>query len=131
VNWLADNSVEFIQSQLNVLGENWTCAKIWKNVAVSIQDDHNWQVLDNLDGLLSLLGIKSCSAHLMLQYALTKLTLSLVTIGLTVSLITGSSLDLFFYQSIAVDTNVLILAHVFDWIPPNMKDIEEIQKMWE
>jgi len=24
VNWLADNSVEFIQSPLNVLGTNWT-----------------------------------------------------------------------------------------------------------
>jgi len=52
-------------------------------------------------------------------------------VGIIVSLITSNSLDLFFYQSIAIDTNVLIWAHVLDWIPPNMKDVEEIWKLLE
>jgi len=33
-------------------------------------------------------------------------------------------LELFFYQNIAVDT-------VLDWIPPNIKDMEEIWKLLE
>jgi len=97
-----------------------------KDVATSIWDDHNGKVPNNLDGLLSILGIKSCSAHLTLHYAFNQVNGSPVTIDLIVSLITGHSLELLFYQSIAVDTDVLIWAHVFDWIPPDMKDVEEI-----
>ncbi len=82
VDWLADKSVEFIQSQLNALGKYPYFAKILKNVAVSIQDEHSYQVLDNLDDLLSILGINSCSARLTLQYAFNQLNVSLVTIGL-------------------------------------------------
>jgi len=82
VNWLADKSVESIQSHLNVLGKSLYFAKILKDVAVSIQDEHSYQVPDNLDDLLSIPGINSCSARLMLQYALNQLNMSLVTIGL-------------------------------------------------
>jgi len=108
---LADNSVEFMQSQLNVLGKQTDYAKILKNVAVKIQDDHNGKVLDNLDGLLSLPAIASCSARLTLLYAFNQVNISLLTIGITVSLITSNSLELFFYQRVAVDSNVLIWAH--------------------
>ena len=71
VDWLANKSVESIQSHLNVLGNCPYFAKILKDVAVSIRDEHRYQVLDNLDDLLSIPGINSCSAHLTLQqYAL-------------------------------------------------------------
>ena len=53
-----------------------------KDVAVSIWDEHSYQVPDNLDDLLYILGINSCSARLMLQYAFNQLNVSLVTIGL-------------------------------------------------
>ena len=82
VDWLADKSVESIQSHLNVLGKYLYFAKILKGVAVSIWDEHSYQVLDNLDDLLSIPGINSCSACLTLQYAFNQLNVSLVTISL-------------------------------------------------
>jgi len=75
VNWLVSNSVEFIQSQLNALGKKPEFSRIMKDVAVCIQDDNHYQVLDTLDDLLSIPGIKSCSASLMLQYAFNQLKL--------------------------------------------------------
>ena len=59
-------------------------AKILKDVAVSIWDEHSYQVPDNLDDLLSIPGINSCSTHLMLQYAFNQLNVSLVTMGLQI-----------------------------------------------
>ena len=106
-------------------------ARILKDVAVRIQDDHSGKVLDNLDDLLSIPGINSCSAHLMLQYVFNQLNMSLCDNWFTVSFISCNSLNLFFFQSIAVDTNVVIWAHVLDWIPHNMKDVEEVQKLLE
>jgi len=82
VDWLADKSVESIQGHLNALRKFLYFAKILKDVAVSIWDEHSYQVLDNLDDLLSILGINSCSARLTLQYAFNQLNVSLVTIGL-------------------------------------------------
>ncbi len=58
VNWLANNSAEYIVSQLNVIGTKPVFVKLLKDVALSIRDDHNGKVLDNLDGLLSILGIR-------------------------------------------------------------------------
>jgi len=56
VNWLENNSAEYIVSQLNVLEKKTVFAKILKDVAVSIQDGHSYQVSDNLDDLLSILA---------------------------------------------------------------------------
>ena len=67
---------------MNVLGKFLYFTKILKDVAMSIRDEHSYQVLDNLDDLLSIPGINSYSVHLMLQYAFNQLNMSLVTIGL-------------------------------------------------
>ncbi len=82
VNWLANNSAEYIAIQLNLLGTKPVFVKLLKDVAVSIRDDHNGKVLDNLDDLLSIPDIRSCTAHMTLQYAFNQLNLSLVTMGL-------------------------------------------------
>ena len=72
VNLLANNSVEYIESLLNVF------AKILKEVAVSIRDDHNGKDPDNLHDLVSIPSLKPCSARLTLQYAFNQLNVSIV-----------------------------------------------------
>jgi len=78
VKLLANNSVEYIESLLNVFGKKAVFAKILKDVAVSIQDDHNGIVPDNLHDLLSIPSLKPCSARLTLQYAFNQLDVSIV-----------------------------------------------------
>ncbi len=51
--------------------------------------------------------------------------------GLSASFISFNPLDLSFFQSVAVDSNVVIWAQVLDWIPHNMKDVEKVQKLLE
>ena len=58
VNLLAKNSIEYIESLLNVFGKKAVFAKILKDVAISIWDDHNGKVPDNLDDLLSIPSLK-------------------------------------------------------------------------
>jgi len=83
---------------IECIWEEAVFAKILKDVAVSIWDDHNGKVPDNLNDLLSIPGNKSCSAHLTPQYAFKQLNVSLVTMGLTASIISCNALDLSFFQ---------------------------------
>jgi len=78
VNWLTENNVKSIECTWKKL----EFAKKLKDVAVSIWDDYNEKVPENLDSLLSILGIKSCSACLTLQYAFNPLNVSFVTMVL-------------------------------------------------
>jgi len=113
VDWLANNSAEYIASQLNLLGTKPVFVKILKDVSVSIWDDHKGKVPDNLDDLLSkvpdnledllsILGIRLCSACLTLQDAFNQLKMSFGTMGLSASFISFNSLDLSFFQSIVL-----------------------------
>ena len=78
VNLLANNSVEYIESLLNVFGKKAVFAKILKDVAVSIRDDHNGKVPEYLHVLESIPSFKPCSARLTLQYAFNQCNVSIV-----------------------------------------------------
>ena len=78
MNLLAKNSVEYIESLLNIFGKKAVFARILKDVAVSIQDDYNGKVPDNLHDLVSIPSLKPCSAQLTLQYAFNQLNVSIV-----------------------------------------------------
>jgi len=68
---------------------------------------------------------------LTLQYAFNQFNMSIVMMSWTASFISSNSLNLCFFQSIAVDSNVVLWAQVLDWIPPNMDNVENVQKLLE
>jgi len=72
------NSVEYIESLLNVFGKKALFAKILKDVAASIWDDHNGKVPVHLHEIISIPSLKPCSAQLTLQYAFNQLNVSIV-----------------------------------------------------
>jgi len=64
LNWLQIIVWSSFRVTCIYLGENWMMQKHWR-IWLSIQDDHNWKVLGDLDDLLTLPSITSCAACLL------------------------------------------------------------------
>jgi len=76
LKWLTDNSVEFIQSELQEMGHTSEYAKMLQNVAERICWEHNGRVPILFYKLFTLPGVDSRAAGLTLHHALNKINVS-------------------------------------------------------
>jgi len=76
LKWLTDNSVEFIQSELQEMGHTREYATLLHNVAERIGWEHNGRVPILFYKLFTLPGVDSRAARLTLHHAFNKVTVS-------------------------------------------------------
>jgi len=76
LKWLKNNSVEFIQSELQEMGHTRDYAKLLQNVAERIHWEHNGRVPILFYKLFTLPGVDSRAARLTLHHAFNKVNVS-------------------------------------------------------
>jgi len=128
VDWLAPQSIKLICGMLGPLGLRQNVAEMLCNLAFAIHDHHGGVVPNREEVLEQLPGVDFWVIQLVLRLGFDQNPVSYYAVFFFIWWFMSNVGGV---KGIIVDNNVMMWAHILDWVPINMTNQDEAQSIRE